>query len=79
MIQVYKLIHNEYDSNVSLHLDRSTDNRTRGNSLNLCTNRFHYDLRKYAFRPTARIIDIWNSLPDSVVLAQYTEYFQKHR
>jgi len=49
MIQVYKLLYNKYDSNVSLHLDRSVGNRTRGNSLKLCTKRFQYDLRKYTF------------------------------
>ena len=42
------------------------DNRTRGNSWKLCTNRFHYVIRKYTF--TVRIIYIWNSLPDAVVL-----------
>ena len=74
MIQVYKLLHNKYDSNVSLHLDRSVDNRTRGNSLKLCTKRFHCDLRKYTF--TVRVINIWNSLLDSVVLANTLNTFK---
>ena len=33
MIHVYKLIHSENDTNVSLHLDIGMDNRTRGNRL----------------------------------------------
>jgi len=74
MIQVYKLLYNKYDSNVSLHLDRSVGNRTRGNSLKLCTKRFHYDLRKNTF--TVRVINIWNSLPDSVVLAKTLNTFK---
>jgi len=50
-------------------------NGTTGNSLKLCTKRFYYDLRKHAF--TVRVINIWNSLPDSLILAQHIKYFQK--
>jgi len=38
---------------------------TRGNKYKLLNKNFHYDVRKYPF--TARVINIWNSLPDYVV------------
>jgi len=38
---------------------------TRGNKYKLINRRFHYDLRKYYF--SARIANIWNSLPNHVV------------
>ena len=40
---------------------------TRGNSLKLLNQSFHYDLRKYSF--PAHVVNIWNSLPNVVVLA----------
>ena len=38
---------------------------TRGNEYKLSNHRFHYDLRKYY--GSARIVNIWNSLPNHVV------------
>jgi len=38
---------------------------TRGNKYKLLNHTFHYDTRKYYF--TAHIVNIWNSLPNSVV------------
>jgi len=38
---------------------------TRGNKYKLLNHTFHYDTRKYSF--TVRIVNIWNSLPNSVV------------
>jgi len=37
----------------------------RGNKYKLINHRFRYDLRKYYF--SARIVNIWNSLPNHVV------------
>ena len=42
----------------------------------LLVKRCHYDLRKYFF--SNRIINIWNSLPNSVVMADTVNQF-KHR
>ena len=46
----------------------SDDHHTRGNSRKLLVKRCHdYGLRKYFF--SNRIVNIWNSLTDSVVMA----------
>ena len=39
----------------------------RGNSRKLSVMRCRFDLRKYCF--TNRIVNMWNSLPDNVILA----------
>jgi len=38
---------------------------TRGNNYKLLNHSFHYDLREHYFSP--RIVNIWNSLPNTVV------------
>jgi len=41
------------------------NSNTRGNNYKLLNQSFHYDARKYCF--SARIVNIWNSLPNDVV------------
>ena len=48
-------------------LHKSTYSTTRGNSLKLKTERSRYDSSKYSLTP--RVVNMWNSLPDSVVCA----------
>ena len=48
--------------------------RTRGNSLKLSVNRCKYNLKKFSF--SSRIVNIWNSLPDSVVMADSVNMFK---
>jgi len=76
MIETYKLLSGKYDSQVALKLPlfSSDDHHTRGNSRKLLVKRCHYDLRKYSF--SNRIINIWNSLPDSVVMADTVNQFK---
>ena len=45
MIEVYKILTNKYDSRVNLYLEKQQDSITRGHSLKLVNNRYHYDLR----------------------------------
>ena len=47
---------------------------TRGNHYKLQNHTFHYDLRKHFF--SARIVNIWNSLPNSVVDARTVNAFK---
>jgi len=46
---------------------------TRGHSLKLVNNRYHYDLRKFSFAP--RIVNVWNSLPEIVISSDTTDTF----
>ena len=65
VVEVFKITHDLYDPDVSLNLAYYSGTVTRGNKYKLINNRFHYDLRKYYF--SARIVNIWNSLPNHVV------------
>ena len=65
MIEVFKITHDLYDPDVSLNLAYHSGTITRDNKYKLINHRFHYDLRKYYF--SARIVNIWNSLPNHAV------------
>jgi len=65
MIEVFKITHNIYDTKVSPNLRYYPKSNTRGNKYKLLNHMFHYDLRRYSF--SARIVNIWNSLPNTVV------------
>ena len=67
MIEVYKILHGYYDSNVVPTLLRNHDTRSRGNSLKLLHVRCNLDVKKYSF--CLRVVGYWNSLPDNVVTA----------
>jgi len=47
---------------------------TRGNSYKLLNQRFHCDIQTYSF--TARVVSIWNSLPDALVNADSIDIFK---
>ena len=60
MIDVYKILHNKYDSNaVGLNLSLSNIVHTRSNSYKLDKHRSKYDLRKFFF--SERVVELWNS------------------
>ena len=65
MIEVFKITHEIYDPDVSLKLVYHPNSNTSGNNYKLLNQSFHYDARKYCF--SARIVNIWNSLPNDVV------------
>jgi len=78
MIETYKLLSRKYDDQASLQLKSKmsslpSDYKTRGNSGKLEVRRCKYDLRKYLF--SNRITNMWNSLPDSVVMADTVNQF----
>ena len=75
LVEVYKILTNKYDSGVNLYLEKQQDNITRGHSLKLVNNRYHYDLRKFSFAP--RIVNVWNSLPEILISAATTDTFKK--
>ena len=65
MIEVFKITHSIYDPEVSPNVRYYRKSNTRGNKYKLLNHTFHYDLRKYSF--SACIVNIWNSLPNTVV------------
>ena len=48
MIEVFKILHIYYDSEVAPKLTLNNASVTRGSSLKLLNQSFHYDLRKYS-------------------------------
>jgi len=63
-----------YDPDVSLKLVYHPNCNTRGNNYKLLNQSFHYDARKYCF--SARIVNIWNNLPNDVVDANNVNQFK---
>jgi len=49
---------------------------TRGNKFKLVPQHCKYDLRKHYF--TNRVVPIWNSLPNNVVMADNINLFKNH-
>jgi len=65
----------KYDMVAVPNLSIATTVITRGNDSSLQENRTRYDLRKFFF--TDRVVNMWNSLPNSVVHAESTDMFKK--
>ena len=74
MIEVFKSLTGEYDVNIVPSMPLSTNSITRGNDLKLSKERCRYDLRKHFFIP--RIINLWNSLPNSIINAESVNSFK---
>ena len=74
MIESYKIITGIYDTEASPVLKLNLSTKTRGNRYKLDTHRTKYDLRKYFF--TNRIVNVWNSLPDTVVMSETVNQFK---
>ena len=68
MIKTYKLYTGKYDQQVALALPKNVTGEyfTRGNCNKLLVKRCRYEPRKNFF--SNRIVNIWNSLPDYVVM-----------
>jgi len=73
MIEVYKITHDMYDRSVALELPRNVSS-TRGNKYKLQNHSFHYNFRKFSF--AARVVNVWNSLPDHVVDVNSLKQFE---
>ena len=74
MIETYKIITRIYDKEASPVLKLNLSTITRGSRYKLDTHRTKYDLRKYFF--TNRIVNVWNSLPDTVVMSETVKQFK---
>jgi hypothetical protein len=74
MIEVFKILNGFYDGNVAPPLTRNLDTRNRGNSFKLKVERCNYDVRKFSF--CNRVVNMWNSLPEHVVVSSSLNIFK---
>jgi len=74
MIETYKIVTGIYDVEVTPKLYLAHLLVTRGNDLRLLKGRAKYNLRKFYF--TNRIVNLWNSLPNNVVLSESLNVFK---
>jgi len=74
MIEVFKTVHNFYDSRAVVKLNFHSFSITRGNKFTLQKFNFHYNITKYSF--VSQVVNIWNSLPDHVVEADSLNAFK---
>jgi len=72
MIEVYKIIHDN-DRSVALELHRNVSS-TRGHKYKLQSHSFHHNFRIFSF--AARVVNVWNSLPDHVVDVNSLKQFE---
>ena len=74
MIETYKIVTGKYQGCVAPSLIKEESYITRGNDFRLQKLRVRYDLCKFGF--SNRVINKWNSLPNSVVSANTTNTFK---
>ena len=74
MIELFKIITGRYDRGLAPDIHINDSFVTRGNKYKLIKDSFHYDIRKFSF--TSRIVNVWNSLPNSVVDADSVDIFK---
>jgi len=74
MTQDFKMVHKYYDVCATVKLNFNTLSTTMGNKYKLQKSASHYNLRKFSF--CSRVVNTWNSLPDSVVDADTLNTFK---
>ena len=75
MIETFKILTGIYDKRVASDMFKISETHiTRGNAMKLCKDRSNKDIRKYSFNQ--RVIDIWNSLPNNVILSKSVNQFK---
>ena len=77
MIETYKILSGKYDTNVVPHLKTTGIQATRDHDLRIFKTRFKYDLRKFYFTRVG-LVDVWNSLPNWIVMANSTNTFNRY-
>jgi len=73
MIEVYKILSERYCKSVNLELELHKENVSIGHNLKLVNSRCHY-FKKYSV--AVRVVNIWNSLPDSVISGNNVNTFK---
>ena len=73
MIQVFKIL-NHSDNIYPENFIELRERARRKNSLKLFKRRNYCDISKFSF--TSRVVDLWNDLPDAVVLSADVNAFK---
>jgi hypothetical protein len=67
MMEVFKIINDIYDPLTTVDMfELNTTSNTRGRSKKMKIKTSRLNVRKYTF--VVRIVEIWNSLPESVIV-----------
>ena len=74
MIETYKIMNGKYDPVASEGLFIRRDSHTRGHSLKLTKRHVSTNLRKFFF--SNRVVNSWNTLPETIALAPNTQVFE---
>jgi hypothetical protein len=76
MIELFKILTNKYDPEVTHFIQLNNNESTRGHHLQIYKHRARLDIRKYSFMYMYIAVDLWNSLPAPVVSAKSTMQFE---
>ncbi len=68
------MLNDKYDFDPTTLFKLRKDSVTRGNDQKLYKQRSRLNIRKYSF--THRVVDVWNSLPNSVIQAKTVYSFE---
>ena len=74
MIEVYKHLHNKYDTNAEQLFQLSLNTHTRGHSLKLRKSKSCINTHSHFF--TQRVVNLWNSLQEETVNATSIDSFK---
>ena len=74
LIQLFKMLKSKDRVDFNLFFQIQSSNRTRGHNCRIVKQRSHLDIRKYLF--SRRIVNTWNSLPQTVVDADSVNSFK---
>ena len=76
MIEVYKILSNRYDPDVSdIFTLRDTD-ITRGHNCKIYKEQSRLEIRRNSFKN--RVVELWNCLPNNVVTCKTTQSFERN-
>ena len=75
MIEVYKMMHGVGNVERETFFSLSQNTRTRGHPMKLIGGRSRTNKRKYF--STQHIVELWNSLPQDVVMATHLDGFKR--
>ena len=75
MVQVYKILHHEYDLNSEQFFTSPNDSRTRGHSYKVFKERAESSIRRNFF--SLRVTELWNELPERVAAAPNIDTFKE--